>query len=135
MPPKFSKRYCPNCRQLPWFPPIKDPKRINILFLGHSKLISRFPSFNLLHKHAGGREIPIFYYLSRCTIQHLILHFSAETQSRIITQCAITHYYALVKVTQGETVISDVKDILGQDKSGAIDHFRNELFMKHCVRI
>ena len=32
---------------------------------------------------------------------------------------AVTNYYALVKVTQGETVISHVKDSLGKDRSGA----------------
>ena len=47
---------------------------------------------------------------------------SVQTRShvRIITQDAVTHYYTLVNVSQGETVISSFKKSPGQDRSGAI---------------
>ena len=97
----------------------------------------------LLHRLAGGRQIPIFHYLSRCIIPHLICTWVQKrshellpsTQSRIITQYTVTYYYALVKVTQGETVISDVKDSPAQDKSGAIESFKTAVIDVNVTRM
>ena len=44
---------------------------------------------------------------------------NTHTQSHIITQYVVGKYFVLVKVTQGETVISHVKISPGQDRSGA----------------